>query len=93
MTRQFLAIHPLSAPGGEPVRAALARVAQAAHGRGVHPIETFFSVATGMAYTFVEADTEARVRDAYAAAGLPAPEVVPGERVFTELLDEPRRAR
>jgi hypothetical protein len=68
-------------------------MAQAAHDLGVRPIETLYSTVKGLAYTLVEADTPERVREAYAAAGLPSPEVVPGERVFTELLDVPRRAR
>lgn len=93
MRKRFLAIATIP-PGwdrGE-LMGHLEQVARVASGRGVHPLETFYSLPRGRAYTLVDAASDRDVEDVCAAAGLPV-EVVPGERVQTDLLDEPRRAR
>ena len=92
MNRSFLATHELPATDAAGVRRALERVAEEAHDRGLHPIETFYSLDGQRAYTYVEGDAPERVREAFAAAGVLVLDVVPGARVHTELLDEPRRS-
>lgn len=71
----------------------LTRVAQRAHDIGIRPVETFFSLERDQVIELFEAGTEAQVREAFVGAGLPTPDVFPGDRVHTGLLDEPRRAR
>lgn len=86
---RFLAIHPLPHEGD--ARERLARVASAAHERGVHAIETLWSEGRGRAYTLVEAESVDGVRRAFEEAGLTALDVFPCERIHTDLLAEPRR--
>jgi hypothetical protein len=93
MRKRFLAIATLP-PGWarEDLLERLERVARASRERGVHPLETLFSLPRGRAYTLVDAASARDVEEACSLAGLPV-EVVPGERVHTDLLDEPHRAR
>jgi hypothetical protein len=93
VNRTFLAIHDIAAPSEPDVRRALERVTEEAHHRGLRPVETFYSLDRRRAYTYVVGDTPERVREAFAAAGVPGVDVVPGRRLYTELLDEPRRSR
>lgn len=90
--RRFLAKHQLPAGDADP-RADLRRLAEAGHERGIRAIETFYSPATGTAYTLFEALNENDVAAAYARAMQTTPEVMLAERIHTELLDVPRRAR
>jgi hypothetical protein len=96
MVHRFLAIQELP-PEASPreVTEAFERVTEQAHHLGLRPVETFYSLQRRRAYTYVESDTEERLREAFAAAGptLPLVEVVPGERLYTDLLDEPHRYR
>jgi hypothetical protein len=93
MRKRFLAISTLQ-PGWdrEDLVRRLEDLSRVASDRGVHPLETFFSLPRARAYTLIDAVDDRAVLDACAAAGLPA-EVVPGERVYTDVLDEPHRAR
>lgn len=91
--RRFLAQHRLPAPPEGDVRTALGSLADAAHADGVRALETFYSPGTGTAFTLVEAGDEDEVRRTYARAGLGEPEVMPAERIHTDLLDQPRRNR
>lgn len=90
----FLAVHELP-PGTTPegVRAQLERVAEASHALGLHPAETFYSFENGRAYTRYDAGDAVTIRMAYETAGLPPLEIVPGDQIYTDLLDAPRRAR
>jgi hypothetical protein len=90
MVQRFLAINDVPAVD---VRGAFARVTEEARHRGIRPVETFYATDRSRAYTYVEADSEQHVRDAFAAAGLPVADVTSCERIFTDLLDEPHRSR
>lgn len=68
-------------------------LAREAKHRGLHPVETLVDPEHLVAYTLWEPATAATVRDAHAAGGLPASEVVEVVRLHTELLAEPRRER
>lgn len=87
--RRFLAIHD-AGPEAD-LRARLERLAQLAHARGVHPIETMFG--GGRAYTLLDAADAAAARSALEAADLRVDSIAEGGRIATELLDEPMRAR
>ncbi|HVL87419.1 MAG TPA: hypothetical protein VM681_05350 [Candidatus Thermoplasmatota archaeon] len=76
----------------ETFRESMVSVATEAHRRGARALETFYSIDGGRAYTLFEADGPGTVQEVCAAAGFSA-EVVPGDRLHTELLDEPRRTR
>ena len=91
--RRFLAINELPGADDAEVLARLERLVERGHALGLRPLETFYSIERGRAYTYVEGDTEESVRAMCAAAGLPVVDVVPGERLYTELLDEPKRYR
>lgn len=90
--QKFLALHDL-ADGEAMKRDALTRLAEASHDLGVRPVETFYSPGRDSAYTLFEANSVEEVRRAAELAGLHALDVVPTERVFTELLDRPHKAR
>lgn len=94
MLATFLASHDL-APGTsrEEARSLLERLAAAGNAEGVRTVETFVSVERAQAVTLFQAATEEQVRRACFRAGLANVDVFRGERVFTELLDEPRHAR
>lgn len=94
MLRHFIAINAV--PRGahvEEVREELERMALASRRRGLRPLETILSPEEGRAYTFFEADAAESVRRLLAEVGLPIVDVVAGERVYTELLDEPNPSR
>jgi hypothetical protein len=91
---RFLALHRLPERATDAhVRDLLRNLAIAAHRAGLRPVETFVAVGEGRAFTLFEAEEEAQVRDVCGSAGVQAPQVLRVERVHTELLDEPRRAR
>lgn len=92
MRRRFLVKHQL-APGVVDPRPVLETLADSGHRIGAHAEETFYSAQTGTAFTLFEARDEKDVFDTYARAGLERPEVFPTERIYTDLLDEPRRDR
>lgn len=90
MPPRYLAIHPLAGDATpDDVRASLERVAYEAAHHGLRAVDTLYSIDHGRAYTLVEAATPADVHAAYARAGLHDVEVVPGDRVFTDVLFEP----
>lgn len=94
LPKHFLAFSRLPSPLSEAeMRARLERVAEAAHARGIRPVESFYSLDRGVCYTLYEAGSEAEVRAAHADARIDTVDVVPGERVFTELLDRTHRTR
>ncbi|MHB8585585.1 MAG: hypothetical protein ACYDDF_07095 [Thermoplasmatota archaeon] len=93
LPQRFLAIHELPPDvEDEGIVEPLRTVLQAAQSRGVHIYETFYSLPRHMAWTFVEGRSAEDVEHAFLDAGVVA-EVVEGDRIFTELLMEPRRAR
>ena len=91
--RRFLAINDLPGATAAEVRGRFERLVEEGRALGLRPVETFYSLERGRAYTYVEGDAEDHVRAMCAAAGLPVVDVVPGERLYTELLDEPKRYR
>ena len=91
---RFLAIHRIPAGTTEPdFRRMLETLAQVADEAGVDVSQTVYSLAGGQAFSLIEADNATTVRDMTARAGLPTPDVVPANVVYTELLNEPRRSR
>jgi hypothetical protein len=91
---RFLVLHRLPERATDAqVRDLLRNLAVAAHDAGLHPQETFVSRADGRAFTLFEAEDERAVRNVCGSAGAEAQQVLRVERVHTELLDEPRRAR
>lgn len=94
MLRHFIAINevPMGADAGV-MRKKLEEVAIASRRRGLRPLETMISPTQGRAYTFFEADAVESVRRLLDAVGLAVVDVVPGELVYTELLDEPNPTR
>lgn len=91
---RFLAIHRIPSGTGEPdFRRMLQTLAEVADEVGVDVTQTVYSLPGGQAFSLVEAENAATVRDLVARVGLPASEVVPASVVYTDLLNEPRRAR
>lgn len=91
---RFLAVHELSPDStAADVRVQLERVAEASHALGLSPAETFFSLENHKAYTIYDVGDARTIQRAFESVGVPTVEVVGGEQVFTELLDEPRRNR
>lgn len=91
--RRFLVTHEL-AEGEAGKREDLTRLARVCHEAGLRPVETFYqATGGGSAYTLFEANDENDVLSATRRAGLRAHDVMPAERVFTDLLDRPRKAR
>jgi hypothetical protein len=93
--KRFLVIHPMpDPPGVRGWRDELARLARRAHDAGLHPIETFYTAERGLAYTLYEAPDAGSIRKLHERVGLAAPhDVLSAERVYPELLAEPRRDR
>lgn len=91
---RFLAIQPLP-PGATPeaFRESMLRLDRAADALGLHVTETFYNLERAQAWSVVEAPSERDVLAAHERAGLPRPDVVKAELLYTELLAEPRRAR
>lgn len=93
--RRYLAVHrlPENAASGD-WKGELTRLVERGHDVGIRAVETFYSAERGVAYTLFEAPDAASVANLHRSAALPAPDdVLPAERVFTELLAEPRRDR
>lgn len=90
--RRFLVTHELGNDEAEK-RDSLTRLARVCHEAGLRPVETFYRPGGVDAWTLFEANTERDVLAATERAGLHAQEVVLTERVFTDLLDRPRKAR
>ncbi|MEA3199752.1 MAG: hypothetical protein QOE90_1180 [Thermoplasmata archaeon] len=92
--QRFLAIHAIPLGTNEAAfRQTLVRVADAADKLGIDVKETLYNLDQGKAWSVFEAENEADVVEVTSLAGLPRPEVLPTEIVYTELLSEPRRAR
>jgi hypothetical protein len=92
--RRFLATFTLDErPTDQEVQQRLRALAVASHELGIRPVETFVARGEGRAFAFFEAGDEGQVTHALGKAGIRAGHVMEVERVFTELLDEPRRAR
>lgn len=72
--------------------AALERFSNEARDIGFRPHETFVTFDGREAVTYAEAANAEDIVTAHQRAGLPAPRVYEGERIFTELLSEPHRA-
>jgi hypothetical protein len=92
---RYLAVHRLGehSPEGE-WKDELARLAQRAHERGIRALETFYSAERGLAYTLYDAPSEVSVVQLHESAAVALPDDIhPAERVYTELLAEPRRDR
>lgn len=92
---RFLAIHHIEpqAPDGS-WREKLTRLAEESLDVGLHPVETVYSRARGVAYTFYEApDAESIRRLHMKAFATPPDDVMEADRVYPELLAEPRRDR
>jgi hypothetical protein len=91
---RFLVIHPVPLGSTEPqVKDGLERLARHAHDLGIQPVETIYSVDQGQAYTLCEGGDAGTVLAATRRAGIADAEVVRAERIYTDLLDVPRRAR
>ncbi len=90
--RRFLAMETLSEDVAQS-KEQLRRLAEAAHDAGLRAVETFLSPGWSNAFTLFEAETADSVRIVHERAGLPVPEVIAAERIHTDLLDQPRRAR
>lgn len=90
---RFLAAHPLARHA--PVdtwRDELTRIARAAREVGIHPVETFYSAERGRAYTIYDAPDADSIRRLHETAkASPPDDIITGERIYTELLAEPRR--
>lgn len=95
MLRHFIAINdvPKGEAGEQETRRKLEALAVASRRRGMRPLETMISPSLGRAYTFFEADEAETVRHVLDSVGLSVVDVVPGELVYTELLDEPNPTR
>lgn len=94
MLRHFIAIHAVRPEAeDEDTREKLEALAVASRRRGLRPLETMISPTEGRAYTFFEADAPENVRLLFESVGIPVVDVVPGELVYTELLDEPNPTR
>lgn len=94
MPPRFLAIEPipLEISAGD-VRQRFEALARTSHELGIRPLETFYTQREGVAYTLFEAVDEESVISAHELAGLANVRVAPAERMYPDLLDEPRRAR
>lgn len=91
---RYLAIHELPAAATrQELMESLTRVAEAAHARGLRPVETLYSWERHQAFTLMDAPGATQVREVLDDAGVGESEVLEVQRVYTELLDEPRRAR
>ena len=91
---RFVAVEPIPLDfSPEEVRARFKALARHAHDVGARPVEAFYSLREGEAFTLFEAASEADVRRAHELAGWAAMRVSPAEHVYPELLDEPRRNR
>ena len=91
---RFLAVEPipLDLPPAE-VQRRFETLARHAHLVGARPIESFYSRSEGESYTLFEAASEDEVRRIHEMAGWAALRVAPAERVYPDLLSEPRRNR
>lgn len=78
---------------GEATRRALERLAREARDVGFRPKESFLSRESRMLVTYCEAARREDIVGAHLRAGLPAPRVHEADRIHTELLSEPHRAR
>lgn len=91
---RFLAVEPIPLDlSPEDVRARFEALARHAHEVGARPLETFYSMREGESYTLFEAGSEDDVRRAHLLAGWAAMRIAPAERLYPDLMDEPRRAR
>lgn len=91
---RFLAVHELPTDStAADVMDQLERVAEASHALGLSPAETFYSLENHMAYTLYNVGDPRTIQVAFETVGVTHVEVVSGEQVFTELLDQARRKR
>ena len=92
--RRFLAVEPIPLTlTPDEVRARFRDLARHAHALGIRPVETFYSLREGESFTLFEAEHADDVRRAHELAGWAALRIAPAERLYPDLLDEPRRAR
>lgn len=92
--RRFLAIEAI--PGGatpDTFRDALRALDRAADALGLRVRETIFNLSRGQAFSLFDAETEEQVHQAHEAAGFAPADVFPADVIYTNLLEQPRRAR
>ena len=91
---RFLAVEPVPLDlSRAEVQARFENLARHAHVVGARPMETFYSRREGESYTLFEAASEEEVRRIHELAGWAVLRVAPAERIYPDLLSEPRRNR